>query len=291
MLLTAFVFNNKPCLNGHGGGAVNIPLKIEDTPSFGYIDVSSISNWYNEGFNLDRDFIFVRDRISEKVIELAQANTIATINSLDEVNNSSQGDRYLAGKDVDSALGYYPGGIFVYLYGKWEFRDPEIQGYYDVPKEEKEYLAKLYIGEQYQHEADFGVDTVKQWRGDYHNNATDARSQRLKKAEGFIEIELRAYSGLIVLTITSLVTELDVGFGSQLYSIDMHKNFKEFGIKGSIEDYHPVKNPQPSVGIMDYIMSRNLFDGKGLRSMPWQPATLPDIKAACERLHQILVIG
>ena len=105
-------------------------------------------------------------------------------------------------------------------------------------------------------------------------------------AETLVKQELPDTQGIVLLKITSLVTEIN----GDLYSIDLHKNYKDFGVKSIPNDFHPIKNPYPPIGIMDYFYGRDLFLGKGLIDTGWIPKNMT-LQELCDRVYDILVNG
>ena len=81
-LLTAHLIEGQPVgLVVKNYSLIKVPFKIEDEISPGYTDISSISNWYELGTNLNRDYLFVRKEI-KKLCDLK------AIESCDEVRSN-----------------------------------------------------------------------------------------------------------------------------------------------------------------------------------------------------------
>lgn len=311
-LLTAFVLNGKPCLDGHGAGVVAEPIKIEAEPTFGHINVSSIKNWYEEGFDLKYDYIFVRNEILKLTIAEVKTTIKATVSKPPEAPEHEA--RFLI-KEGTGAFEGRNGYIAIFDANidkqekvtdstivvvddngnKWHFYDPEVLAYRDTLDDtEREYLARLYIGDPKDHQKEF--DSAIVWRDEYHEKASRARYYRMKRAEVAVENNLKSYQGFVIMMITGLVVPINltgVEDGEQLFNIDLYRLYIHFGIEGGVENFHPVKNPSGanSIGIMDYIYGRSIFTGKGMIDMPWQPSELPNIKAVCDRLNDILIKG
>lgn len=272
---------------------VPVPFKVESTVSSNRSDISSIENWYKYGIlttkYLDKDYIFIRDRIRELVEQIAITGTISTETDPTTLTPVS-GDKYYVGSSALGDWTGYDGTIAEWDGSNWVFLDSIFYGYTLLSSEQKEICMKLYMGNPKDHNTDHGLNTAQFWRREYHKISTPIRETRLRIAETIIENELRPYQSVVMLMITSLVTQLDIGFGLQDFSIDMHKNYWMFGVRGTIEDYHVITNPNPGVGLMDYIFSRAMFSGVGLSSMPWTPEnmTMAELTA---KLNDILVEG
>ncbi|MGL6342705.1 MAG: hypothetical protein ACRC80_26645 [Waterburya sp.] len=165
-------------------------------------------------------------------------------------------------------------------------RDIESIGYSLCTLLEKEILAKLYIASPQDHLQDFSVEDFKEFRNNYHTKATATRFERIKLAETLIDKELPLTKGIVILDLTSQL----ISIGSKQYCIDFHKSYKEFGSVGSVEDYHPIKNPNPGVGLLDYFNSRSLFKGKGFLDYSWTPLTL-SMQELANKVSLILTTG
>ena len=270
------------------------PFKAENTISNGYADISSITNWYQFGIEanyLKKDYLYVRNEILLLIDKKAEDTCLGTINDPTTITPNA-GDRYCVGDNPVGEFANKQKAIAERTQDNtaWNFLDKDVLGYSLCSYEEKRIAAQLYIGLIQDHKADFGQTDSILWREEYHQLATETRLKRMLAAEALIQQELPAYQGLILLTITSLVTELNVTGTPQLYSIDLHKNYKDFGVKGEKIDFHPIKNPSPAVGIMDYFYGTNLFLGKGLIDMPFIPENMT-MQQLCDRVNDILVNG
>lgn len=271
------------------------PFKVEENPSLGFTDISSIANWYQYGIEsnyLKKDYLYIRNEILKLIDKKAEDSCIGALDDPSSITPNA-GDRYCVGSNPVGEFANKQKAIAERNEDNtaWIFLDKDVLGYSLCTYEEKRIAAQLYIGLIEDHETDFDPTETKIWREEYHEKATENRLKRMLAAEALIQQELPAYQGFVLLTITSLVTELDLtGTGqSQLYSIDLHKNYKDFGVKGEI-DFHPIKNPSPAVGIMDYFYGKSLFTGKGLIDMPFQPKNMT-MQQLCDRVYDILVNG
>lgn len=269
-----------------------LPFLVEDTPSPGYADISSIVNWYKyglEGSYLNQDYLYYRDRVKDLVI---QKTIDACLGELADPSTVTPqvGDRYCVSSGAVGEFAGKDGLTAEYTATGWIFHDKEFLGYQLCSETEKRIAMELYVGSPADHDLDFGAAEAQHWREEYHETATPVREKRIKRTETLIESQLRPYQSVIMLIITSLVTDLDIGFGPQSFSIDLHKNYWRFGVKGTVEDYHGIKNPTPGIGLMDYVYGRSLFTGKGLIDMPWTPDTMT-MTEVCARINEILVVG
>ncbi len=273
---------------------IEIPFLVANDPAPEFADISSILNWYKfgiEGNYLKKDYLFIRNEIVKLIDKKAENTCLGELNDPTTVTPNT-GDRYCVGIEPTGVFVGKQNAIAEWNGSEWIFLDKDVLGYSLCSLEEKEIAAQLYVGLISDHEADFDSTETKLWREEYHEKATETRLKRMLAAETLIQQELPAYQSFVLLTITSLVTELDLtGTGqTQLYSIDLHKNYKDFGVKGSIEDFHPIKNPNPAVGIMDFFYGRSLFTNKGLINMPFTPTNMT-MQELCDRVYDILING
>ncbi|MGL4881270.1 MAG: hypothetical protein ACRC8K_09410 [Waterburya sp.] len=269
----------------------SVPFKIELTPSTAFADISSIDNWYKYGIQKDYfkyDYLFFRDRIKEIVAARARETCILLVAS-DQGLKPNKRDRFLIIKGEDGFKNK-DGLIAEWDEDKWIFHDPESLGYKMCSDIEKRILMELYVGNGDDHDRDFGYAAAQDCRTRYHEQSKAVREKRLEYAESFVESHLKQYQSPILLMLTSLTIPLNIGFGQQMFNMDSHNNYRKFGIKGTLEDYNALKNPQPATGIMDYIYGRSFYTGMGLINMPWQPDNMT-MQQACDRLRDILVLG
>ena len=271
---------------------VPVPFLVTNSPPPEFANISSIKNWYEfgiEGNYLNKDYLYIRNEILTLIDQRAFDTCLEEINDPTTVTPNT-GDRYCVGTEpVGDFIGKQR-AIAQWNGSSWDFLDPDVVGYNLASPEEKEIAARLYIGLIEDHERDFDSTETKIWREEYHAAATETRVKRMLSAETLIQQELPAYQAVIMLTITSLVTEINATGTPQLYNIDFHKLYKDFGVKGEKIDFHPIKNPNPAVGIIDYFYGTSLFTGKGLIDMPFQPVNMT-LQELCDRLYDILVLG
>lgn len=270
------------------------PFKVEDTVSNNYADISSISNWHEYGIEsnyLRKDYLYIRNEILKLIEKKAEDSCIGALDDPSTVTPSA-GARYCVGNN--------PVGEFFDKQGTiaersedntaWDFLSKDVLGYSLCSSEEKRIAAQLNIGLIKDHKIDFDDNETILWREEYHEKATETRIRRMRSAETLIVQELPDYQTPIMLTITSLVINLNAGFGELPYSIDMHKNYNYFGVIGTIENYHPINNKFPGNGIIDFFYGRSMFSGKGLIDTDWIPVNMT-LQQLCDRVYDILVNG
>lgn len=267
------------------------PFRIEETPSTAYAEISSIENWYRYGIQtnkyLNRDYIFIRDRIEDLIKQKGVDSCIATQN--DPPATPVLGDRYCIGNNPSGDWANYPNAIAIKGSVNWEFKAQVEIGYEELTQEEKAIAAELYIGELRVYGLDFPQE-LAEWRGIYHRTSTATRERRLWKAETIVRHELSAYQSAIMLFLTSKVDPIILpGMPEMNFCVDHHKNYWRFGIRGTVEEYDSVLNPFPSPGIMDYIYGRGDFAPIGLINMPWQPANMASMQEVADAIASALV--
>ena len=298
--LIAKVFRDKPCINGHGLVEKN-PIKFLEnptfelnSPSYGYIDVTSIENIFNNGFDVyPYDYDFVRDRIRYLIRQKAIDVCKGVVNDPETILIRVPEDKYYIGDNPVGEFANYRNVIANVTEDlNFEYLDPENLGYEYLTDKEKSIAAKLYIGDSSSHKQNFTTEELQQWYPIYHANSTKSRLSRIIEAETIIDRELPNYKNVVMTSLTSKVIEIDlIGVGSpQMYCFDLHKNYKDFGIIWSIIDYNPIKNPNPAFGILDYFNSTSIFQGQGLSSMTIDGKTLSNDEIVA-KMNNILAYG
>lgn len=274
---------------------IEIPIKVEDTPSPGYVDISSIKTWKKHGLNLELnlniDYGFVRGAIKELVIERGKATAISQtpVNDPSTITKSV-GDRYIVGSSpIGDFADQHDEIAIVKSDLTWEFKDPEALGYHELNIEEKLIAIEYNIGDLDDHENDSShdltVSQVKRLNAEYHIEATENRYYRRRWVEALMHRELSAANRAQV--------------GAELaYSAigNMVVNYADYGIKGTVED-HSVSQPSPPPAICDYFLSREVFHAgatspyvPGLSSKGWttRTGTLNDL---VQEIYNVLVFG
>ena len=292
-LLTAHLIEGQPVgLVVKNYSLIKVPFKIEDEISPGYTDISSISNWYELGTNLNRDYLFVRKEI-KKLCDLK------AIESCDEVRSNppsmpSQGDRYYidpAGTATGSWEGY-EGFIAEWesLSPRWVIEPTDHVGYRISSTDEKNILSKYKIGSVIEHYAELGVPSVVDIGEEYHRNAIEARKARMLRCTVEVYNRLTNNYSTVLQNLTGSAV-----LGNMIY------NYEQWGLKGIIEDYNKDFNPTPTPGCIDYLMSRSPFDGlqanidagfpQGMRTQAWTTVDGLNMVQFSDELYDILVNG
>ncbi len=263
------------------------PFKIElNTPSPGYVDVSSVSNWWDYGFTLNRDFIYVRTQISNLIKKKGIDSCISTVTSPPS-NPELNKHYYINPNGATGEWTTYGGFIATWTGEEWKIEEPTFVGYPLLNEKEKLIAANLKIGSQLDHFRDFGVPDIVSYGIDYHRKSIQARAERL------LRTSVEVYNILPINTaeILTSLTMSPIG--------DVYTRYERFGVKGTYEDYNTFFNPTPTPGIADYIMARAPWDGsmivqgfpKGIKLQNWQPIGYENLTDFCNHLYNILVIG
>ena len=283
MLLTSFVLNNRPCINGHGAGVVKEPFRIEQSPSFGYIDVSSIENWEKYGHRpeLKRDYSYVRSEIKQLVKQRGIDTTLDIVDDPSQIPKSI-GDRYEVGLNPIGEFANQGGAIATITEDlTFVFEDAEGVGYRELSDTEKEIAARYNLGYIDDHERDFDPKDVLSWNAEYHVKSTQTRIKRRLYAETLVYRDL-PFNG-------------NDAVGAMVYSPvgNLVMLYTDYGQKGTVEDKSAL-NPTPNPGMCDYLMSRSVFAPEGnfpgLSAQPWIPRQ-GSLKALVERIYNVLVYG
>ena len=292
VLLTAHVLNGQIMgVDIPVNSIIRHPFKIETSPSIGYVDVSSVKNWWVFGRDLGRDYLYVRDRIKNIINQKGIDDCISTLSS--PPSNPTDNDRHYVDKD-EVATGDWAGyegwtAIWNEDLSKWWFEPTEWVGYRTLNQEEKDIAAQIKIGSQADHFADYGVPSIVNYGFDYHKKSRSTRQERMMRAvvEVYNIIPLNVGEALTNITASPLG--------------DMYTRYIEFGVKGTAEDYNKDFNPNPTPGIADWLLSRATFSGVepyasagfpiGLSLKPWVPIDGSTIQEFADKVYGILVKG
>lgn len=291
-LLTAHVLNGQVVgtqLTNYS--VITVPFKIESTASLGYVDISSITNWWDFGRDLDKDYSYVRREIKLLVDQKGIDSVISTLST--PPGSPADNDAHYIDPDATATGDWagYEGYIATYDLGgtQWVKEPPSHVGYRLCTSSEKAICAELKIGSSADHFADYGIPAIVDYGVEYHRHSIIARKERLLRAQ--VEI----YNRLPINAFTTL-TDL---IGSPLGNIT--ELYSEYGLKGSVEDYNVDYNPTPAPGICDYILARAPFDGQqvyldagyadGLKNKGWTPIDATTLSDFADELYNILVYG
>ena len=252
--------------------------RIEDEPSKGFEVIDSILNWYNIGLNLDRDFLYVCDRIKELVEAKGINSTIATIDDPSSIKPNI-GDSFLVGDNPVNEFAKYTGCIATFTGSNYVFEDKSVVGFRLLTEEEQQVCLHCRVGSVLDHYRIFGRDAVIEDNIDFHVKAKAARRTRLDRAEIYFYHELPTN----YLTVDAEVANTRFGH--------LTLNFWLKGFRGTIEDQHPIFSPDPVDGIIDYVYGRSSFENSGLINKDWKPVSGMSLSDFCDLIYQILVLG
>lgn len=268
---------------------VKHPFLIEETPSVGYVDISSVYSWWHFGRDLGKDYLYIRERIKESIIKISIENCadirstpplIPVVNEYIYIDKNKEAEGSWKGRE----------GWVTYWTTEWNFEPATWLGYRSLQNiEEKRIAASLKIGSQADHFKDWGIPTIVNHGYTYHKNSIVTRTDRLHRA--VVEV----YNIIPANTAEALSNLVASPLGNMYY------RFLEFGIKGSVEDYDMDFNPNPTPGILDWIMSRPPFSGEttyldmgfptGLTKKDWYPIDNSSIEEFADKLYNILYHG
>lgn len=289
-LLTAHLIQNQRVgIDIPVPGIITVPFKIEDTVSAGYADISSIINYDKFGWDLDRDYLYVRKEIKNLVQQKGIDSCIDTrstppVTPLD-------GDRHYIDPDATATGDWtgYEGFIAEWDQAgtQWVKEPTDHVGYRLLQVDEKTIAANLKIGSVADHFNELGVPSVVDIGEEYHANAVITRKARMLRAT--VEVYNRLPTNY-----AQVLTDLTYSnIGNMIYS------YEEWGLKGTLEDYNIDYNPNPNPGIIDYLMARAPFDGvqgnidagypKGLRAQPWITVDSKNMTQFTDELYAVLV--
>ena len=290
-LLTGHVLNGKTVgveLNNYA--IIEVPFKIETTPSLGYVDISTIKNWWNFGEGL-ADYLYIRREIKE-LVDLRGINSCLSTISDPPVSPADDDAHYIDpnGTATGDWAGY-EGYIATYDLAntQWVKEPKDFVGYRLGDADEKLICSKIKIGSSADHFTDYGVPTIVDYGEDYHRNAINTRTDRMLRAivEVYNRLPINAYEVLADLTGTPLG--------------DTIGRYKDYGVKGTVEDFDIDHNNNPTPGVCDYLLSRSPFTGVepflsagypgGLTTKGWTPIDGTPLLDFANELYNILVYG
>lgn len=287
-LLTAHLINGqKVGIETSIPAAITEPFKIENTISPGYADVSTIRNWHKYGINLNRDYIFVRKEIKSIVEQIAIEASLATI--ADPPVSPNVNDQYYISSPATGNWAGYEGQIALWTGSMWVKEPTHHVGYRLLSTEEKIIVSSYKIGSVSDHFSEFGVPSVVDIGEEYHLKSIEARKARMLRAT--VEVYNRLLSNYA--QVLQQLTYSQVG--------NMIASYKDWGIKGTVEDYNVDFNPNPTPGIIDYALARAPFDGtqanldagfpSGLANQLWITVDGKNMTEFSQELYDILVTG
>ena len=291
VLLTAHLLNGqKVGVDIPTNSIIQEPFKVETTPSLGYADISSIENWWNFGQTLE-DYLYIRTRIKAHAKDLGIADTISTLS--DPPVSPTDGDKYYIDTEAPATGDWigYEGWCTTWDESntQWVKEPPDWLGYRVATQAEKDILAQLKIGSQADHFIDYGVPAIVDYGLDYHIKARETRQYRMLRAT----VEVYNILPLNVAEALGNITASPLG--------DMYNTYIEFGVKGTVEDFNKDFNPNPTPGIIDWILSRAPFNNvepyitagypTGLTLKGWTPIDSTTLSNFSTRLYNILVYG
>ena len=291
-ILTAHVLNGKTVgVDLTHYNVITVPFKIElTTPSLGYVDISTIENWWNFADGL-QDFSYIRREIKLLINQKGIDACISTLST--PPGSPTDGDQHYI-DPLATATGEwttYEGNIATWDQTNtlWVIEPTDFVGYRLLTITEKLIAAQLKIGSQTDHFTDYGVPAIVDYGFDYHKQSIQAREDRLLRAivEVYNRLPLNSY------VVLSDLTSSPLG--------DVIGRYEKYGVKGTVEDYHAIFNPSPTPGITDYLYSRAPFDGvqanldagfpTGLTLKAWSPIDAANLTEFATEIYNILVYG
>lgn len=291
VLLTSHLLNGKRVgVDIPLNSIIEVPFKVENTPSAGYADISSIENWWKYGEQLE-DYLYVRFEINNLVSKKGIEACISTSSTPPLTPNPN--DRYFIDPDekAEGAWGGYEGWTSFWdgVLSSWRFEPPEWVGYRLCSAVEKEICAQLKIGSQADHFLEWGVPTIVDYGLSYHKKSRLTREERMLKTT----VEVYNILPLNVAEALTNITASPLG--------DMYTRYIEFGVKGTAEDYNKDYNPNPTPGICDWVMARAPFNGQepyitanyptGLLIKEWAPIDGRTIESFANTIYRLLTKG
>lgn len=292
-LLTAHILNGlKVGVETPIISAIEEPFKIEKVVSSGYADISTIENWWDYGRDHGKDYLFIRKRIKNLIKQKGMEQCLGTIS--DPPISPADGDIYCIASDA-VATGDWTGyegfaATWDEANTQWVKEPPDWVGYRVLNNTEKLIAAGYKIGSQVDHFTDYGVPAISDYGLEYHRNSQEARAERLLRTAAEVYNRLGMFSG----TVLSHLIGNPHG--------DLTNLYKEWGVKGTLEDFNVDFNPTPTPGVIDYLYSRAPYTGEKVYIDTGYPLGLSQNNSVtvidgtplsdfCDELYEILVEG
>lgn len=282
-----------------GGGSITLglgkdikkPLLLidENEPRpLGYRDITSIVNLDLWGHKVaSSDYLRVRSAIVELIKQKALANCFGNASSADDaltlIAESEDEERtiwHFCTKESSATEGIWVHNAGYYIrYDGAEFKkEPIVDAGLDYCNMSEQAIAIKYsivsvIKMLY---AGFKLERILKEGKDYHLSAIAARQDRLITAS------------LLVWNIIPYNAQEVIGTCINPMYGNMYFMFKEFGVKGSTDDYDSIRNPTPGPGILNYIDGTGIWEGTGIAQKNWQTVNGQPIEEFAKDLANIL---
>ena len=254
----------------------NPPFIFATSQPSGYGLLNSIISIDAVGFNANKDYIFVRDVIKEKVEEKGVEATIDEINDPNSVT-PTKNDAYLVGNSPVGAFVGHKGEVAIYKGSGWEFKFKSFFGFDQLTTEEKLIACVHKIGNHTQRVATVGLDEVINMGLAYHSYSVEARQKRAAYAIAEVHNRLPNQANQIL---AELISQEN----------NMILTYINFGIEGTNYDGawdYPTNQPN---GIIDYVLGTANFENSGLINKNFTPDGLT-LNQLCLKLEEILIKG
>jgi len=281
---------------GVGWNLFSKPIRIIDadaTPPIGFQYADSIQNWNTYGRDyankIGLDSLFVRDRIEETGL-LFLENTLEVYNdpTLIPLSALIQDYMVIVGDNPINDFVNYNGLVAHYdLDNGWTFHEKVDMIIDLVTTEEARILVQNQIGSMPKNMKYFPSNDVYTWVGDYNKTSRNVRGSRIEWCATFITSEIPLYANNVITDLIAAPEWQANGFPVQ----NMYWNYTELGIRGTLEDTRSDRGA-PSVGIIDYLLGRSIFEGSGFDTLNVLPTTSDLTKdKVANILYKVLVLG
>lgn len=149
--------------------------------------------------------------------------------------------------------------------------------YADANIEERAVLASFLLATPAELLQDMPISEIAKLGRAYHQSSKKARQDRWDLACSI------AFNDAPQIVYTILGFAISSAFENMAY------RYTEFGVKGTIEDYDPIRQTEPTIGIIDYLLSRANFAGIGLSSQPGTTASGQTYAQLAQQLADLLI--
>lgn len=278
-----------------GGGSITLGLgqdikrplllidESESRPD-GYRDITSITNldtWGHKAYATD--YLRVRSAIVNLVKQLAKDNALTSVYDAKDAQTKFKPDDVVVhfdteGSTAEDGIWAHLPGYFVRYDGSTFTKESMIDAGFEYCNEhEKAICLKYSIASVTKMLAyGFKLDRIIEEGKQYHLAAIATRQDRLITASLFVWNIVPGNAQEVIGTCVN-----------PMYG-NMYFLYKEFGIKGSLDDYDSQRNKEPGPGILNYIEGTGIWQDNGIAQKDWSTTNDQSIADFAKDLAEIL---
>lgn len=273
-----------------GGGSITLGLGLDtikeplllleesEVAPQEYRDITNIVNLDIWGHKAKySDYLRVRSTILDEFYKIAMLSCLGTVADESEalqlipVQNTEQLYYFCISDNPSSLFLDKEGYVAIYdtISQEWSFSSKEDLGFSLANNFEKDVAVKYSImSSKAALQEGYSLARIVEENIIYHKKAQECRKKRLLEASVYIWNIIPENANKVM------------GFVINPLYGNLYSLYQEFGVKGTLEDYESVRNRNPGLGILDYVLSRDIWIGNGLTEKSWETTngmTLEDL--------------